>query len=71
MQPQPDEPWRTTNQREPDMILTADSGWSFGEIGYGPNRLAEARQVINDVRAQRGQEPLEWSGSTERSDAGA
>ena len=60
MEPQPDEPYRTTNQREPDMILTADSGWSFGEIGYGPNKLAEARKVINEVRAQRGQEPLTW-----------
>jgi hypothetical protein len=60
MQPQPDEPWRPTTQRDPDWVLTAESGWSFGEIGYGPNRLAEARQVINDVRAQRGQEPLEW-----------
>ena len=42
------------------MILTAESGWSFGEIGYGPDKLAEARQVINEVRAQRGQEPLTW-----------
>ena len=59
-EPQPDEPWRPTSQREPDWVLTADSGWSFGEIGYGPDKLAEARRVLNEVRAKRGEEPLEW-----------
>jgi hypothetical protein len=59
-EPQPDEPWRPTSQREPDWVLTADSGWSFGHIGYGPDKLAAARQVINELRAERGEEPLVW-----------
>lgn len=31
---QPDEPYNIANQRQPDMILTAESGWTFGELGY-------------------------------------
>src|SRR5204862_6367151 len=59
-EPQPDEPWRTTNQREPDMILTAESGWSFGDIGYGPDRKAEARKLIDEHLAAEGKPPLDW-----------
>lgn len=69
LEPQDDEPYRTSNQRKPDMVLLAESGWSFGELGYGPNRLAAARQVIDDQRAEEGLPPIDWS--TERSDAGA
>jgi len=60
MEPQPDEPYRSTNQREPDMILAAESGWSFGEIGYGPDKKAELRAAIDAHRAERGMEPVEW-----------
>jgi len=60
MEPQPDEPYRSTNQREPDMILAAESGWSFGEIGYGPDKKAELRAAIDAHRAERGMEPVAW-----------
>ena len=59
-EPQPDEPYNIGNQRQADMILTAESGWSFGEIGYGPDRLAEARKVIDEHRAEQGLEPIDW-----------
>ena len=67
-QPQPDEPWSRANQRQPDMILTAESGWSFGEHGYGPDKKAELRQAIDAYRASEGLPPVDWSESTERSD---
>jgi hypothetical protein len=68
-EPQPDEPWKSVNQRQPDMILTAESGWSFGEIGYGPDRKAELRKAIDKYRAEQGLEPVEWEGeSTESSE---
>jgi hypothetical protein len=57
---QDDEPWRSTNQRQPDMILTAESGWSFGEFGYGPDRKAELRAAIDEHRAEEGLPPVEW-----------
>ena len=57
---QDDEPYRSSNQRQPDMILTAESGWSFGEIGYGPDRKAEARRTIDELRAEKGLEPIDW-----------
>jgi hypothetical protein len=60
LQPQPFEPWTRTNQREPDMILTAESGWSWGEAGYGPDRMAELRQAIDEHRAEEGLEPVDW-----------
>ena len=59
-EPQADEPWHNANQREPDMILTAESGWSFGDIGYGPDRLAEARARMDEHRAEQGLEPVDW-----------
>lgn len=61
-EPQPDEPWRRPNQREPDMIVMAESGWSFGEYGYGPDRKAEARRALDAERAERGMEPIDWEG---------
>ena len=48
------------NQREPDMILTAESGWSFGEIGYGPDKMAELRAAIDQFRAEEGLGPVDW-----------
>jgi hypothetical protein len=62
-EPQPDEPYNSANQREPDMILTAESGWSFGELGYGPDRKAELRRAIDEHRAAEGQPAVDWSGS--------
>ncbi len=60
LEPQPFEPWTRTNQRQPDMLLTAESGWSFGEWGYGPDKKAEARRVLNEIRVERGLEPIDW-----------
>lgn len=57
---QPDEPYRTGNQREPDMILTAESGWSWGEVGYGPDKKAMLRQAIDEHRAKTGKAPVDW-----------
>ena len=59
-EPQPDEPWNRAAQRQPDMVLTAESGWSFGEIGYGPDRKAEARHAIDAHRASEGLDPVQW-----------
>jgi hypothetical protein len=61
MQPQADEPWHRTNQRQPDMILTAENGWSWGECGYGPDRKAELRAELDKYRAEEGLEPIDWS----------
>ena len=66
MEPQPDEPWRSTNQRQPDMILTAESGWSFGEHGYGPDKKAEMRRAIDEYRAEEGLEPVDWDEEDEK-----
>ena len=59
-EPQPDEPWNRGNQRQPDMILTAESGWSFGEAGYGPDKKAELRQAIDAYRQKEGLDPVDW-----------
>ena len=59
MEPQPFEPWTRTNAHEPDMVLTAESGWLAGEIGYGPDKKAQLRAAINADRAERGLPPLE------------
>jgi hypothetical protein len=42
------------------MILTAESGWSFGECGYGPDRKAQMRAAIDAHRAKVGLPPIEW-----------
>jgi hypothetical protein len=57
---QADEPFNRANQRKPDMILTAESGWSFGEIGYGPDRKAAVRRMLDEYRAEQGLEPIDW-----------
>jgi hypothetical protein len=59
-EPQPDEPWKTTNQRQPDMILMAESGWTFGDHGYGPNKMDELRRAIDEHRAAEGLPPVDW-----------
>jgi hypothetical protein len=61
LEPQPDEPWNRANQRQPDMILTAENGWSAGELGYGPNRMAELREALNDELVKLGKPPIDWS----------
>ncbi len=66
LEPQPDEPWRRTNQRQPDMILTAESGWSFGECGYGPDRKAEARKAIDKYRQAEGLPAIDWEDGERR-----
>jgi hypothetical protein len=68
LEAQPDEPWNRANQRQPDMILTAESGWSFGHIGYGEDKKAELQRAIDDHRAEMGLEPIDWSESAESSD---
>ena len=59
-EPQPDEPYNRARQRQADMILTAESGWSFGELGYGPDKKAEIRKAIDEHRAEEGLPPVEW-----------
>ena len=44
------------------MILTAESGWSFGEAGYGPDKKAEMRKAIDEYRAEEGLPAIEWEG---------
>jgi hypothetical protein len=61
LEPQPDEPWNRANQRQPDMILTAENGWSAGEIGYGPNRMAELREALNEELVKLGKPSIDWS----------
>jgi hypothetical protein len=60
MEAQPDEPYRIPNMRRADSVLTAESGWSFGEIGYGPDKKAELVRVINEWRAEQGLDPVGW-----------
>ena len=40
MRAQDDEPWRSPNMREPDMLLTAENGW-LGDVVHGPDKQAE------------------------------
>jgi len=68
LEPQDDERWARTNQRQPDMILTAESGWSFGEMGYGPDKKAEMRRAIDEHRAEEGLSPVDWEGGKEADD---
>jgi hypothetical protein len=43
------------------MILTAESGWSFGQGGYGPDKMKELMQALNEFLAEEGKEPVDWS----------
>ncbi len=69
LEPQADEPYRTSNQREPDMILMAESGWSWGVTGYGPDRMAELHREVDKIRAKKGLPAIDWSESTEAKSA--
>lgn len=59
-EPQADEPYNRANQRQPDMILAAESGWTFGEAGYGVDKKAELRRAVDEHRAEMGLEPVDW-----------
>jgi hypothetical protein len=60
LEPQPDEPWKSTNQRQPDMILTAENGWTFGEFGYGEDKKKELREALNEFLAEEGKDMINW-----------
>jgi hypothetical protein len=60
MLPQPFEPWTRTSMRQSDMVLTVESGWAFGEIGYGPDKKKAAREAFDQYRAEQGLEPIDW-----------
>jgi len=64
LEPQPDEPWRNPNMREPDMLLTAEAGW-LGDVAHGPNKKAELMRAIDEHRAGRGLPPVRWDGEGE------
>ena len=59
LEPQPDEPWRNPNMRQPDMLLTAENGW-LGDMAHGPDKIAELRKAIDDHRAGEGSPPVDW-----------
>ena len=61
--PQPDEPWRKPRALEADQILTAESGWSWGEIGYGPDKMRELRDRFDAYRAEMGLPAINWEES--------
>jgi hypothetical protein len=61
-EPQPDEPYRPKSERKPDAILLAESGWSYGELGYGPDRKAEARAAMDKYHEEEGLPPIDWNG---------
>ena len=71
LEEQPDEPWRPPNMHEPDMLMTAEAGWLGDITSSGTDKKAELRKVIDEYWAKLGREPIDWSESTERSDADA
>lgn len=60
MEAQPDEPWNRANQRQPDMILTAENGWSFGECGYREEKKARLRADLDAYRKEQGLPAVSW-----------
>jgi hypothetical protein len=58
---QDDEPWRSPNMREPEMLLTAENGW-IGDMVHGPDKQAELREALDRHRAERGLKQVEWDG---------
>jgi hypothetical protein len=61
LEPQPDEPWNRANQRQPDMIMTAENGWSAGEIGYGEDKKKALREAVDKYRAKKGMPEVHWN----------
>ena len=72
LEPQPDEPWRQVNLRQPDMLMTAENGW-LGELTRGgADRKAELIGMINAWRAEQGKAPVGWDdGQPDEPDGGA
>jgi hypothetical protein len=42
------------------MILTAESGWTAGEWGYGEEKKAQLRAAVDEYRKEEGLEPVDW-----------
>jgi hypothetical protein len=61
LEPQPDEPWNPANQRQPDMVLTAESGWTAGEWGYGPDKKKELLAELEKYREEQGLPPVDFT----------
>lgn len=59
LEPQADEPFRKPNMRQPDMLLTAENGW-MGDMAHGANRMAEAREALNEELVRQGKPPIDW-----------
>ena len=68
LEPQPFEPWTRVNQRQPDMVLTAESGWMSGLVPYGPDKVAQLKRQIDEHRADEGLPPVDWDESTENNE---
>jgi hypothetical protein len=56
---QDDEPWRSPNMREPEMLLTAENGW-MGDMVHGPDKKASLRAALDKHYAAEGLPPIEW-----------
>ena len=59
LEPQDDEPWRSPNMRNPDMLLSAENGW-MGDMVHGPDKKRELREALDRHRAAQGLEPVDW-----------
>jgi hypothetical protein len=42
------------------MVLTAESGWSFGEHGYGEDKKKALQEALNEFLAEEGKEQVNW-----------
>ena len=60
LEPQDHEPWRKTNMRQADMVLTAENGW-MPDIPYGPAKIASMRRAVDRHRAEQGLPPVDWN----------
>jgi hypothetical protein len=65
LEPQPDEPWRNPNMRQPDMLLTAENGW-LGDVAHGPDKIAELRKTIDEYREAEGLPAVDWEDGEHR-----
>ena len=58
---QDDEPWRSPNMREPEMLLTAENGW-MGDMVHGPDKKASLREALDKHHAEQGCRRSMWEG---------
>ena len=58
LEPQRDEPWHRTNMRQPDLLLTTESGW-LGDLAHGRDKKAELPRAIEEHRAEERLQPVE------------